>query len=289
MLRGLKCRSPHGGQDTNTTPPPIHRFTAMIEQRQHFRFLDLPREVRDEIYDHALCAFSRRQSPYSVEQYAKVYAGAEFEERSFLGTIDLLLANKQIYEEGHDSMLKKNLFVRIECCGFQNGVENYVHGRTPELAVLACNKSPQSSNTTPINKYSWCAMHIQIDGVLPPYGQQEYRDIVMLWEDYRDFFARFEAEARMWHLSVLKLDPMKMVVKVESSSPERNVGGDFSVWSEDGMQKKLLQPIEEGLRGYHDLEIVGCLNEEIAMKTSQTVQSLSGPIHTLSRHIWHLS
>jgi hypothetical protein len=132
-------------------------------------------------------------------------------------------------------------------------------------------------------------MHIQIDGVLPPYGQQEYRDIVMLWEDYRDFFARFEAEAWMWHLSVLKLDPMKMVVKVESSSPERNVGGDFSVWSEDGMQKKLLQPIEEGLRGYHDLEIVGCLNEEIAMKTSQTVQSLSGPIHTLSRHIWHLS
>jgi hypothetical protein len=113
MLRGLKCRSPHGGQDTNTTPPPIHRFTAMIEQRQHFRFLDLPREIRDEIYDHALCAFSRRQSPYSVEQYAKVYAGAEFEERSFLGTIDLLLANKQIYEEGHDSMLKKNLFVRM--------------------------------------------------------------------------------------------------------------------------------------------------------------------------------
>jgi hypothetical protein len=93
----------------------------------------------------------------------------------------------------------------------------------------------------------------------------------------------------MWHLSVLKLNPMKMVVKVESSSPEQNVVGDFSVWSEDGMQKKLLQSIEEGLRGYHDLEIVGCLNEEIAMKPSQTVQSLSGPIHTLSRHIWHLS
>jgi hypothetical protein len=180
MLRGLKCRFPHGGHDTNTMPPPSHRLTLMTEQPQHFRFLDLPRETRDEIYDHALCSFSRHRGPYSVEQYARVYAGAEFEERCFLGTVDLLLVNKQIYEEGHDFMLKKNLFVRIECCEFQNGVENYVHGHTPGLAFLACNTSPQSSNTTPINKYSWCAMHVQIDGVLPPYGQQKYRDIVML-------------------------------------------------------------------------------------------------------------
>jgi hypothetical protein len=126
MLRGLKCRSPHSGHDTNTTPPPNHRLTVMTEQPQHFRFLDIPRETRDEIDDHALCSFSRRQGPYSVEQYARVYAWAEFEERRFLGTVDLLLVNKQIYVEGHEYMLKRNLFVRIECCGFQSGVENFV-------------------------------------------------------------------------------------------------------------------------------------------------------------------
>jgi hypothetical protein len=71
----------------------------MTEQPQHFRFLDIPRETRNEIYDHALCSFSRRQGPYSVQQYARVHAGAEFEERRFLGTVDLLLVNKQIYEK----------------------------------------------------------------------------------------------------------------------------------------------------------------------------------------------
>lgn len=84
----------------------------MPETPPNFDFLNLPRELRDEIYDYTLCSFSHEQRLYDIEGCAHVYSVPKFIKRKFLGNLNLLLAYKQIHEEGYKCMLEKNIFVR---------------------------------------------------------------------------------------------------------------------------------------------------------------------------------
>jgi hypothetical protein len=261
--------------------------------REHFRFLDLPREIRDEIYNHALCSFSRRNGPYSIEQYARVHVQAIFENRRFLGNVALLLANKQIHEEGYEYMLKKNLFVRIECRGF--AVQEYLHGHAPGIAVLAYNTSSNMYKTATANNYPWYAMRVRmgLDRWLKKetksHVRRRYRDIVMLWEDCWDFFNRFEVEIAMKYLDNQEMGPLRIKVELGPSNQDQDIGQrDLSGLSTDfftrNMQKRLLQPIQEGLRGFPSLEIEGCLAEGVAAQPTRTVSrplwSSSQALHT---------
>lgn len=74
-----------------------------------FRFLDIPREIRDKIYEHLLCTFPQ---PDSVTQ------GFKLPMKDF--TSGILLVNKQIYSESYDVMIKGNRFVRVSSTGGLN-------------------------------------------------------------------------------------------------------------------------------------------------------------------------
>lgn len=71
-----------------------------------FRFLDLPREIRDKIYGILLCTFPR---PESITQ------GTMLSKKDFSPSI--LRANKQIYAESYDSMIKCNRFMLVSSTG----------------------------------------------------------------------------------------------------------------------------------------------------------------------------
>jgi hypothetical protein len=192
--------------------------------------------------------------------------------RHFLGTVELLLANKQIHNEGYEYMLKKNLFVRIQCQGFE--VQRFLHGHVPGIANLSFGKWPIIAAST--NKYPWFAMRVQVttDRRLklesPLSTERNHRVIVMLWKDCGEFFRRFEAETAMEYTQRVGEDSLRIIVEFgpdqDSGRGLRGLSAEFFTSS---MQQRLLEPIA-GLRGHPSLEIKGCLAESVATATIQT-------------------
>lgn len=76
-----------------------------------FRLLDLPREVRDKIYHGMLCDWPER----GVYQYTMLCGEDELEFAPMRRRIvpNILLANKQVYQEAKQVLLKGNLFIHI--------------------------------------------------------------------------------------------------------------------------------------------------------------------------------
>lgn len=248
-----------------------------------FRFLDLPREIRDQVYDHTLCYFSRHNEPYTIEQYSRVHVRAPFQPRWFLGTINMLLANRQIHREAHTYMLKTNLFVKVECRGVN--IRAYLHGHTPPIQVLAVktNFGTDSKRLKSVDKFPWYAMRVGI-GVdtkatrLRRIRRGEYEDIVLLWEDLRELFKRLEMEwavRAQRRMSIdLERDFVKMTVEMDPCKRvqmgELDIGdscrADMSGFFNLGVQKRLLGAILEGIRGLSNLTIVGCADKQFAQR-----------------------
>tara|TARA_R110002003_G_scaffold296_16_gene18744 strand:+ start:13614 stop:14726 length:1113 start_codon:yes stop_codon:yes gene_type:complete len=243
----------------------------MTSHNHCFRFLDLPREIRDNIYDLTLCAFRRRSAPYSIDQYARIHFESPSYVRRFLGNINLLLASKQVHREGSDYMLKKCRFVRIECRGFNLG--QYLHGHAPAVSVLASRTKPDPENKGKVDKFQPCAMRIWLGIDRAANGKQRlgrkrYRDIVMLWEDLRDFWKKFEVECAMRSQSDPERDPLRIVVELNpdsrtSGTGQRSVEAS-TIYTNKDMQEQLLQPVRTGLRGFPRLEILGCADGSLA-------------------------
>lgn len=74
-----------------------------------FRLLDLPQEVRDEIYHGMLCDWPERHAG----QHTMINGIVQFGARAHDMEPNILLANKQIYHEAKQVLLKANLFVHI--------------------------------------------------------------------------------------------------------------------------------------------------------------------------------
>lgn len=79
-----------------------------------FRFLDLPREIRNEIYCIALCSFEPRSTtvtlPLDADANLDINSLARAEHAI---QASILLVSKQIHREAYDTMIKTNRFVRI--------------------------------------------------------------------------------------------------------------------------------------------------------------------------------
>ncbi|KAF1945204.1 hypothetical protein EJ02DRAFT_509664 [Clathrospora elynae] len=158
----------------------------MATSMKPFRFLDLPRELRDKVYDYALCSFSYYAIPTSIGQYARVHAQSPIEKRWFLVATNLLFANLQIHNEAYSYMLRVNLFVRIECRGFEN--RNFMHGRAKPIRVLESSAMPDTERAKRVNRFPWYAMRLIISVDFKIKGKRKMRrkeckDIVMLWAD----------------------------------------------------------------------------------------------------------
>ncbi|KAF2821150.1 hypothetical protein CC86DRAFT_374015 [Ophiobolus disseminans] len=64
-----------------------------------FPFLELPLELPQQVYGYTLCSFSLRRDSNTLEEYSHLHAERTIQKRQFLGTINLLLVNKQVYHE----------------------------------------------------------------------------------------------------------------------------------------------------------------------------------------------
>lgn len=75
-----------------------------------FRLLDLPREVRDEIYRGVLCDWRKGAAP----GHTLVGGSIRFAHARRSIEPNILLANKQIYQEAKLVLLKENQFVLVK-------------------------------------------------------------------------------------------------------------------------------------------------------------------------------
>lgn len=76
-----------------------------------FRFLDLPGELRNNVYDLLLCSWN------DEPEYEPGFVGGLCKRSPSYDAMALLRTNKQIHEEAFDYMMKRNQFVRVTCRG----------------------------------------------------------------------------------------------------------------------------------------------------------------------------
>jgi len=127
-----------------------------------FRFLDLPREIRDKIYGILLCTFPRHESVTHVTMLSK---------KDFSPSI--LRANKQIYAESCDAMIKGNRFLLVSSTGGLHFAYMLKANSVPTLAFDMDNgtKTKKKSGNKVIKpitqRFRGYAMHITIGNSNP--------------------------------------------------------------------------------------------------------------------------
>jgi hypothetical protein len=109
------------GLAMSCTPNKANRETAVMEiagTEPHFRFLDLPGEIRNQIYKELLCAFNYEHYPNGYSELARIL-GQE-PKLNGVNQIDhsvnanILRASHAVHREAYDIMVKTNRFIRIQ-------------------------------------------------------------------------------------------------------------------------------------------------------------------------------
>lgn len=103
---------------------------------ESFRVMDLPRELRDNIYEHCLVV------PGDIVHYPEYYSHdriTDYKDRKLTGFLSLLYVSKQVYEEASPIFYSKNTF-RITATGtdLRNGglVEKSVNVSGPTTVAV---------------------------------------------------------------------------------------------------------------------------------------------------------
>ena len=253
----------------------------MLGTPDYFDFLRLPREIRDRVYEYALCSFSG-SSLYNLEQCARVYMNLHYDRRQFTGNLNLLLANRQIHNDGYMCMVSRNQFVIVE---LEDLLAYWTYGHTPIYILSSRFKTEYQRRC--LESYPWY-MRIKIKGKEKRRTVGEFQEdfslftcgAVMLWEDCVDMLKRYGNYPTQSMGSDLRLkytpyqNPMRLIVDLNPT--KRDWGGKDSytdLWTAHFAinQKKLLGQIKDALFGCNDLEIMGCDDEEFAAEVIREV------------------
>jgi len=250
---------------------------------QPLRLLDLPRELRDNVYEFALGFDSCRTAPCTIHEYSNLHAGAPIVKRRRLG-INILLANKQIYGEAKPFLSNSNTFVRVEV---QNAnIQDWFHGPSQPIHIFSisdtggCIPEPHPSLSEEEPKvFPHCEMDLvfQLGRFLQSSRSSHSLTtrIVMLLSDLSEFCKRLETE-RMHH-GHIKVPDMGVTLRVTlNAGTNTDEEGNCEVPSRR-IQEQLLQPIRDGIRGCRRLTIEGCTHEDLLEDTMQIVKQPHWP------------
>jgi hypothetical protein len=90
----------------------------MATPQSHFRLMDLPGEIRNQIYQHLLCSFNYKYGPDGLPNelermlQQKPKPNGVYHAKHSINT-NILRSNRTVHREAYDVMMKTNRFIRI--------------------------------------------------------------------------------------------------------------------------------------------------------------------------------
>lgn len=210
---------------------------------QPFRFLDLPGELRNSVYDVLLCSWNDEIA------YEPDFVGGLRKRSLSYDAMALLRTNKQIHEEALDYMMRRNQFVRVTCRGLD--ADSLI--LTEELI------SAVTTNTRKVRRFDGYLMHLTLSNPSLPSGaiNLSEHEIMMLRADLEPLCRQLDIESAMIDANATTKDHVSVCVTVS-----------FNPFHSDmftpGVQHHLLEPIASHLRGITDLSISGPISSSTA-------------------------
>lgn len=208
---------------------------STFQPTQPFRFLDLPGEIRNSIYDLLLCSWNDE-----AEEDSLLYSTLIRRTPKFQAT-PLLRTNKQIQQEASDYMVKRNQFVHISCRGMD--VRNLF--LTEGVPVI-------STDSRKVSQFTGYAMHMTLSK--PVFGPSSSMfsefDIMMLRSDLPQFCNRIDIESVMAGMN-------STASQHTSIHAEVKLAYGPSYFQTTKIQEHLLEPIAASIRGVPNMSIIG--------------------------------
>ncbi|CAO2653700.1 Nn.00g031110.m01.CDS01 [Neocucurbitaria sp. VM-36] len=212
------------------------------QSTQPFRFLDLPGEIRNNIYDLLLCSWNNEleEDPSLISNLSKrcpSYSAAA-----------LLCTNKQIQCEAADYMTKRNQFVRITCRGL-DARNLFLSDGIPVI----------TTNSRKVNQYQGYVMHMTLSkpAFSPSAFQFSEFEIMMLRADLPYLCERLDIESVM-------ADMNSRADEHASIHAEVKLNYAYSRFFTPKIQEHLLNPIGTFLRGLPNLRVLGPVDPALA-------------------------
>ena len=215
---------------------------SSTQATQPFRFLDLPGEIRNNIYDLLLCSWEDE-----VEQDPSM--SSKLSRRSPSNpSSSLLRANKQIYAEASDYMIKRNQFVRITCRGLDS--RNLFLGEGIPVITTDARK---------VSLFDGHVMHITLSKPVfapSPFQFSEF-EIMMLRSDLPKLCEQLDIESVM-------ADANSTTSEHASINASIRLNYAHTRFFTPKIQERLLEPIASSLRGVPDIKISGFVDASLA-------------------------
>ncbi|RAR11834.1 tetratricopeptide-like helical protein [Stemphylium lycopersici] len=216
---------------------------------QPFRFLDLPGEIRNNIYDLLLCSWEDE-----LEQDANMISSLSRRCPSNPSTA-LLRANKQINAEATDYMIKRNQFVRITCRGLD--VRNLFLSEGIPVITTDARK---------IGLFDGHVMHMTLSkpALVPSPFQFSESEIMMLRSDLPKLCERLDIESVMSDANSTTSEHASIQASIRLNYHQTRFFAPKT-------QERLLQPVATSLRGVPNLKMTGPVDTALAAAIREEV------------------
>jgi hypothetical protein len=216
---------------------------SSFQPEQSFRFLDLPGEIRNNIYNLLLCSWEDKLDPES-----RLTSGLSRRCPSYPATA-LLRTNKQLHHEAFDYMIKRNQFVRVTCRGFAMSDLFLDYRLVPAIAV----DSRKSS------QFKGYVMHLALSKPALNIGPSSFaeHEIMMLRSDLPALCQQLDVETLMTDVNATAKEHRSISTAITFNS-------NHALFLTTKIQEHLLDPVAVHLRGVTDLKINGPIDPTLA-------------------------
>ncbi|KAJ4423896.1 hypothetical protein N0V82_001482 [Gnomoniopsis sp. IMI 355080] len=237
--------------------------------QQPFRFLDLPLEVRNGIYNVVLCTPPPAVF-WPLEQQDLVGVPEEFSCIRYPSETQLLRVNRQIHSEAKDAMLRGNQFIRIRGRCVNGGMDNMAAfvrcilrwRQIPILATTALFRD-NFKGFVMTHIIDWISDGSPGEAPAVDGAQRDDVDVVILRRDLDVFCETFAflgvAESEMFDICCQSL------VEIHDPFDSTLSPGFMS----EVNQERLLQPYRDHFRGFSSVKLHGHVASNVAEAVKQ--------------------